>query len=241
MRDINPQAHRGGPAIAVVAAFPVELGNLRKKTGKNTRFLLTGMGSKNVVKKLCPFLQKEKFEFLIHLGFSGGLTADFKVGDLMVVRETWQDVLGGTRFAVSADLVSQALKITVAGAKVSAGIALCQEEIAVLASDKRILAARMSAEQPACVDMESAAVARICQEFQTPLLSIRSISDLLDEDLPLDFNRCRKSTGNLSMGKVLWQVAKSPRSIPRLMRLRSSSRICSENLGRMVSVFLAGK
>ena len=150
MRDINRQADQGGPAIAVVATFPVELGSLRKKTGKNTRFLLTGMGAKNVEKKLGPFLQKEKIEILIHLGFSGGLTADFKVGDLIVVRETWQDALGGTRFALSADLVSQALKITVAGAKVSAGIALCQEEIAVLASDKRILSGQ-DADGPACL------------------------------------------------------------------------------------------
>jgi|WetSurMetagenome_2_1015567.scaffolds.fasta_scaffold272018_2 adenosylhomocysteine nucleosidase len=241
MHDISRQAHRGEPAIAVVAAFPVELGNLRKKTGRNTRFLLTGMGSRNVEKKLPPFLQTEKIEFLIHLGFSGGLTADFKVGDLIVVRETWQDALGGKRFALPADLVSHALKINVVGAKVTAGIALCQEKIAVLASEKRILATGMPAGQRACVDMESAAVARICQEFQTPLLSIRSISDLLDEDLPLDFNRCRKPNGNLSMGKVLWQVARSPRRIPCLMRLQGSSRICADNLGQMVSVFLAGK
>ncbi|NJN70572.1 MAG: hypothetical protein HC801_10045 [Nitrospira sp.] len=54
------------------------------------------------------------------------------------------------------------------------------------------------------LDMESSALAVEAQRAQVPFLIIRSVSDLLDEDLPLDFNLFLRPTGWLKgIGTVL--------------------------------------
>ena len=45
------------------------------------------------------------------------------------------------------------------------------------------------------LDMESAAVAAVAQERGLPMAIVRAVSDLVDEDLPLDFNLFLRPTG----------------------------------------------
>ncbi len=45
------------------------------------------------------------------------------------------------------------------------------------------------------LDMESAAIGAAARERQVPFVVVRGVSDLHDEDLPLDFNRCLTPAG----------------------------------------------
>ncbi len=45
------------------------------------------------------------------------------------------------------------------------------------------------------LDMESAAIGAAARDRQVPFLVVRAVSDLQDEDLPLDFNRCLTPAG----------------------------------------------
>jgi adenosylhomocysteine nucleosidase len=77
------------------------------------------------------------------------------------------------------------------------------------------------------LDMESAALAAEACRAQVPFVVIRSVSDLLDEDLPLDFNLFLRPTGWL---KGIATVLMTPSSLLVLGRLRRQSLIAAQAL-----------
>jgi adenosylhomocysteine nucleosidase len=86
--------------------------------------------------------------------------------------------------------------------------------------------------------MESEAIARACSEYRVPFLIVRCITDRLDENLPLDFNRCRKSNGNINAAKVLWAALLRPDSLKGLRELRMRSQSCADKLALFVRELL---
>ena len=77
------------------------------------------------------------------------------------------------------------------------------------------------------LDMESAAVAAVAQERGVPLVIVRTVSDLVDEDLPLDFNLFLRPTGWI---KGMQALISRPSSVVGLNRLRKQSRVAADRL-----------
>jgi adenosylhomocysteine nucleosidase len=86
--------------------------------------------------------------------------------------------------------------------------------------------------------MESAAVAEVCGERGLPYVGVRCITDLLNEDLPIDFNRCRGSDGGINTGRVIAALAMRPFAIPGVLRLQRRAADCSRILLEGVTFFL---
>lgn len=77
------------------------------------------------------------------------------------------------------------------------------------------------------LDMESAALAGEAQRARVPFVIVRTVSDLLDEDLPLDFNLFLRPTGWL---KGVAALIGNPSGLAGLLRLRRQSRAAAKNL-----------
>lgn len=77
------------------------------------------------------------------------------------------------------------------------------------------------------LDMESAALAAVAQERDLPMAILRTVSDLVDEDLPLDFNLFLRPTGWLNGMQTLMR---RPSSLGGLNRLRKQSRVAADRL-----------
>jgi len=77
------------------------------------------------------------------------------------------------------------------------------------------------------LDMESAAVAAVAQERGVPLAIVRTVSDLVDEDLPLDFNLFLRPTDWI---KGVQTLISHPSSFVGLNRLRKQSRVAADRL-----------
>jgi adenosylhomocysteine nucleosidase len=77
------------------------------------------------------------------------------------------------------------------------------------------------------LDMESAVVAAVAQERGLPMAIVRTVSDLVDEDLPLDFNLFLRPTGWI---KGMQSIVGRPSSIEGLNRLRKQSRAAADRL-----------
>ena len=77
------------------------------------------------------------------------------------------------------------------------------------------------------LDMESAAVAAVAQERGLPMAIVRTVSDLVDEDLPLDFNLFLRPTGWI---KGMQSVIGHPSSVVGLNRLRKQSQVAADRL-----------
>jgi len=83
-----------------------------------------------------------------------------------------------------------ALAAQVAGQRthhVHAGRVVSGPRVAVTREEKRHIATKTGA---VGLDMESAAIAGAAARRRIPMGVVRVASDVLDEDLPLDFNRC---------------------------------------------------
>ena len=77
------------------------------------------------------------------------------------------------------------------------------------------------------LDMESAALAEMAQERGLPMAIVRTVSDLADEDLPLDFNLFLRPTGWM---KGMQALIGHPSSLVGLNRLRKQSRVAADRL-----------
>jgi adenosylhomocysteine nucleosidase len=98
------------------------------------------------------------------------------------------------------------------GSFVSSSTVLCR------ADEKRKLADRCGA---IGLDMESAAVGAAATQHQVPFGILRTVSDLVDEDLPLDFNLFLRPSG---WAKGVAACLAHPASFIGLNRLRHQSR-----------------
>jgi adenosylhomocysteine nucleosidase len=57
-----------------------------------------------------------------------------------------------------------------------------------------------------CVEMEGAAVAQVCQEFQLPFIVIRIISDRANHDARVDFNRFTEAVANIYSQAIIREM-----------------------------------
>jgi hopanoid-associated phosphorylase len=97
------------------------------------------------------------------------------------------------------------------------------------------------------VDMESQVAARFAAERELPLAALRVISDDASHALPPAALVAMMPDGGVSLGRVLWSLAKNPLQLPALMRTgRNSSKAfkellrCRGLLGRGLGGFLGG-
>ena len=87
------------------------------------------------------------------------------------------------------------------------------------------------------LDMESAALAAEARRAKVPFVIVRTASDLLDEDLPLDFNLFLRPTAWLQgVGALLG----NPSSVRGLLRLRRQSQAAAKNLTAFFQRYAAG-
>lgn len=88
------------------------------------------------------------------------------------------------------------------------------------------------------LDMESQALGAVAWQQGVPFAIVRTVSDLLDEDLPLDFNQFLRPLG---WPKGLRQVLAHPGSLTGLNRLRKQSGLAAERLTDLFTRYAAGR
>jgi adenosylhomocysteine nucleosidase len=221
---------------AVIAALRRELRDLRRLARKDLVFLEAGVGTDNAAERITRFLDKQKVDFVLGTGMAGALSPHLGVGDLVIVER----VIGPSTTLMSwPQLCSFAKLVRPDGVDIHWGVAVTTNEFICKASRKRSLAGALGVSEAGCVDMESWAVARVCTERRIPFLIVRAISDGFEEDLPLDFNRCRDSRGDLDMLKLGSATLRRPGSLKGLWQLRGRSILCSQRLAWFVDQFLA--
>jgi adenosylhomocysteine nucleosidase len=102
------------------------------------------------------------------------------------------------------------------------------------AEDKRQLA-RLSA--AIALDMESAALGAAAARRGVPFAVVRTVSDLVDEDLPVDFNLFLGSAGWLDGMRSLLA---HPSGLLGLNRFRKQSRTAAACLTELFVCYMAG-
>jgi adenosylhomocysteine nucleosidase len=201
------------------------------KRGDRSYWLVqTGVGPDAAGRAAQAVLREQRMGLVLSTGFACALT-DAAVGDVIIgtdVRavhheKNWmvsdESILCDkeicTRLCSVAEQAQMACKI---GTLVSAPTVVWQAE------EKRAI---RQLTQAVGLDMESSALARVAQEQNVPVAIVRTVSDLIDEDLPLDFNLFLRPTGWM---KGMQALARRPSSLVGLNRLRKQSRIAADRL-----------
>ncbi|HWF36903.1 MAG TPA: hypothetical protein VG322_00175 [Candidatus Acidoferrales bacterium] len=201
----------------------------------NVNVLLTGVGPRQAALAMSKISwgEPDTVEFCVSAGLAGALRPQYQIGQILVARtvvaERAPEGSNGRVFEASAPLVSfaQDCGATVAGGFYSA------ERVISRAEEKEHLGASADA-----VEMESFTVLSRARADGVPGAAIRSISDSVDEDLPLDMNGVFTETGTVSIPRVLGQVALRPQAIPGLVKLGHNSKLAAESLAAFLDSYI---
>ena len=182
----------------------------REARWKNTRWFLiaNGPGPRLVEQALA---RKPAVDRVVSIGFCGALDPALRIGDIVVSGEFPKGL--GASF-VQDGVVSV-------------------DHVAVTVQEKSDLRASTKA---AVVEMESAPVAEKARAWNLPFACVRAVSDLADEDLPLDFNRYRDADGRFNRVRIALAALVRPfTALPGLVRLDRNCRRAAERLGEFLA------
>ena len=155
-----------------------------------------------------------------NIGFCGALDGSLGIGDIFVATEVWN----GSRTYPAQDPHG-----TAPG---KAGPLASQPHIARTAAEKR----RLRNSGAFAVEMEAAGVAGASERLNVPFYCIRAVSDLADEDLANDFNRCIMPDGRFNIARLLLSACASPiKRFGELIRLSKRTKLASHNLGEFLA------
>ena len=161
--------------------------------------LITGMGKKNAEESIRGALQQVRPAMVVSCGFAGGLNPNLPTETIV--------------FDVSdREMEDALLGLGGCGAKFH-----CADRVAVTVAEKAALRQSTGAD---VVEMESAAIGRVCDEAGIPFATVRVILDAADEDLPLDFNKVMTNKQEMSFLKLTGALMKSPGKIPELKKFQ---------------------
>ena len=188
---------------------------------------LTGIGGKSGAWIEASF--DRDIDICISSGLAGALRAEYALGDVLVPKFVGD--VSGRKAVCDAELRKLAVEV---GAH-EVGCFYSTDSVILLSIEKRALGVNADV-----VDMETAEVLAQMAAQGARVVAIRGISDAVDEDLPLDFNRVTTDSGELSMGRILAQVAKNPAKVASLIRFGRQSRRAAEGLCEFLDRYVEG-
>lgn len=197
--------------------------------------VLTGAGPKQAHLEAAKVLgsDPDSINLCVSSGLAGALKSDYQIGQVLAARSvrTESDLTdpGSNPLESSAPLLSFAAEC---------GMTVVEQFYSAVRVVGRSEEKRYLGEHSDAVEMESFEVLLESAAYGIPAIAIRAISDTVDEDLPLDMNRIFTDEGQVSIPRVLGQVALHPASVPDLVRLGQNSKIAAESLARFLDKYI---
>lgn len=191
--------------------------------------VLTGPGRRNAVRAAQALLDAHQPTVLIMAGLAGALQEDLKPLDIILADRVADE--SGERLSLSWRIEQVEL-----GSGVHRGRLLSLDRVVTSPEVKRELGKTHDA---MAVDMESFAVARLCQERGVPMAAIRVIGDSLEEALPRDIERLlNQSSTGARAGAAVRALWRRPSVAKQLWNLKRRSDQASERLGEFLAELL---
>jgi adenosylhomocysteine nucleosidase len=190
--------------------------------------LLTGVGGRRAWAEATKVIWDGNVDVCISSGLAGALREEHRPGDVLAAKGVHAT---SRKKVIPSDPALLGLARACGVKIVDAFYGV--DHVLVRSSEKRELSAKADA-----VEMESGDIMLEAVAFGAKVIAIRAISDAVEEDLPLDFNRVTSESGELSITKVLAQAAAHPGSIPKLIRFGWQSRSAAERLAIVLDAYI---
>jgi adenosylhomocysteine nucleosidase len=208
-----------------------------RQGGRSYRLVLSGIGPDAAAATANAVLRREA-ALAVSAGFAAALLSTAAVGEMVVATSVlagrfegrWTQA--GTPMACD-DAVIRAVQAAAAqvGAIARSGPMVSLPTVLCRAADKQQVSQSAGA---IALDMESAAIGNVARMHGVPFAVMRTVSDAVHEDLPLDFNAFLKPWG---WARGISAMLLAPSSLRGLNRLRRHSRLAAGTLTAVTAVW----
>ena len=185
----------------------------------------TGIGAEAARSATTELISMQQPAWVVSTGFAGALVEELRRGHIVMADELVD--LSGRRLSIGLKVDRESIEAT---RGLHVGGMLGVDRLINTPEEKRELG--RSAGALAC-DMETAAVADACRTAKTRCLSVRVISDAIDDRLPKEVENWvaqRSLAGKL--GAVTGAILKRPSSVAEIWQLRDEATKLSSRLAR---------
>lgn len=216
-------------------------------SGRRVAIVKTGVGQAAAARGAHLLIAGHRPQWIVSAGLAGGLHPDVRRGDFLFAETIVAS--DGSRFALGDALTSLAKTVTLpAGsrapqsppsrpAQVHIGGLLTVDRPIRLPHEKRALGER---HQALAVDMESLAVATVCVQERTRFLSVRIVSDAVDDELPAEIEKLldQKSAARRA-GAAIGAILNRPGSLSDMLKLKEQALVASDQLAQVLAQIVA--
>jgi len=197
----------------------------------------TGVGTERAAAACRDVLRGHPLDLIVSAGLACALVPA-RIGDLLVGTDVKmeaddREASEHVKRLCAGEIVAAAVRTAEqAGLPVQAGSFVTAPRILWHAAEKQAMAEMTGA---IGLDMESAALAEAAAEQHVPFAIVRSVSDLVDESLPVDLNLFMKPADWL---KGLAACVAAPSCVGGFLRLRAQMRTASDRMSRFFERFV---
>ncbi|MCL2761334.1 MAG: hypothetical protein FWD70_06790 [Desulfuromonadales bacterium] len=230
--------------IGIIAALPEEANQIikhypEKKHSKLQGFdlfrfstdtyhvslIIGGMGPKNAYNCAKAIIEAENPEAILNIGFCGAITENLRIGDI---------ILGERIFSYSNGIFNEALTSKKFGEAFSekhiqacSGSFISSSEVVDKHEILKIIPKEIL--NPV-LEMETAAVAEVCEKFNVPLMAIRSVSDQATEEIDFKISDITDENYKIKISKVILALIRKPPLLMQFIRLAKNSKKAATTL-----------
>jgi adenosylhomocysteine nucleosidase len=183
-------------------------------SGSPVHLLCHGIGAERAVEHVTQAIQSIQPDQLITAGVCGALTERLKIGDVVIPRSLIDGRIG------------EEFKPTLPMA--TTGQTLVSSS--TLAADAESKARLKTAHAADVVDMESAAIGRLCTRLGLRWACVRAVSDTAEQVVPADLASLVGEHGESRIGAAIIYALTHPGHIGTLIRLGRATRVAAESL-----------
>jgi adenosylhomocysteine nucleosidase len=195
---------------------------------RRVALVTSGVGQLAAARGTQALIAGHRPSWVISAGFAGGLDPRLKKGDIVMADSLVST--DGRRLTIDLKISPEALATN---KRLHVGACADSPVILPRPDDKRALGRRSGA---LSVDMESWAVGEVCRQAKTRFLSIRVISDAVDDELPPDVETlARQKTTASRLGAAAGAVFRRPSSVKDMLQLKEDALVLTDRLARFLS------
>jgi adenosylhomocysteine nucleosidase len=244
--EVQPELKQRPCDVGLVFALGIEAGGLEDRLagaistktagftfiqgglqGRHVTLVTGGAGSKQAAAATEALIAGHQPRWIVSAGFAGALQPQLNKNDFLLANE----IINTAGHGLTIDLFVPPESLSKTRG-VHVGKLLMVEKIIHRAVDKQSLGQQ---HQALAVDMESLAVAQVCRREKTRFLSVRIISDAMQDELPPDVDRLiRQKSQAGRLGAAVGAMMGRPSSIKDLLKLKEDALVATDRLAKFL-------
>jgi adenosylhomocysteine nucleosidase len=183
----------------------------------------TGAGCDAAARATRALIEGHRPKWVISTGFAGGLRDEVKRGDFLLADHVCDPQ--GRSLAIDLKMDAGAVARQ---SNLHLGRLLSTKRVIDRPQEKRELGV---AHDAVAVDMETFAVADVCRKYKTRCISVRIVTDAVDDKLPRDVDHLVKQKSLAGrIGAATGAVFRRPSSVKDMFRLKEDALVASDKL-----------